>query len=75
MADEADQAAGNGSVQDGEQRQHGVLQANAGVRDAAGNGNETGQYEEQGGADANRDNGLNGHLFHGEILLFRMSAL
>ena len=40
-----------------------------------GMAHEPGQHEEQGGADADRDDGLNGHLFHGEILLFRMSAL
>ena len=64
MADEADQAAGHGAVHGSQQAQHGILQADVGVGDRAGDGHKAAQDKEQGSTDADGDNGFHREFFH-----------
>jgi len=64
VADEADEGAGNRSEQDCHEGQKAVLGGDIGVGDGAGDCDEAAQNEEQGGADADGNDGGYGRLFH-----------
>ena len=64
MADEANECTGQRAVNNCHKCQQTVLDGDVGICNRAGDGNKTTQHEEQGGTDADGNDGLNRELLH-----------